>query len=344
MSQPQQPPPVQLNDMSPLEDVDEDSSSVAKAMRNVVEKQELASVKRPEDIPVRNTPSKQSSAAASNPAASSKQLTSEQAARLYAQQQAALKSVRGEFDFLAVPDWVMLHPLLGAYLAEIIGTFSFVLTIALVQVNNVVINKRKDTNMTCLPIGMMLMCMVFTFGYISGGHFNPAITIAVALARKIDLKRAVGYIICQTGAAFGAGIVAMIIQGNNSIVVPSIGQGSSYISSGLFVELIYTFALATVVLNVAYSKQKGNFFYGFAIGMTVCAGAAGAGNISGGAFNPALATGLQVAVCLTGNCAAIQSFWLYWVAPMFGACIAALVFSQMRQPDDAGLQEDHVNA
>mmetsp|Transcript_72471 Transcript_72471/g.84177 ORF Transcript_72471/g.84177 Transcript_72471/m.84177 type:complete len:371 (+) Transcript_72471:86-1198(+) len=362
MSQPQAPPPVELKDMSPLEDVD-DNGTVADVMRGVSENASAATVKRVEDIQVRNTPAKQQPALppAATPqpvaaparelqrtnsvrsvessstatAAASNSVNSAQAARmLYLQQQAALQSVRGEFDFLAVPDWVQLHPLLGAYLAEGLGTFAFVLSVALVQINNPILGTLINTNVTCLPIGMMMMCMVFTFGYISGGHFNPAITIAVALARRIDLKRAVGYIICQTGAAFGAGIVAMIIQGSDNISVPTVS--SSYVlSSSMFAELIYTFAVATVVLNVAYSKQKGNFFYGFAIGMTVCAGVAGVGSISGGAFNPALATGLQLALCMTGSCSAIKNFWLYWVSPVFGACLASLLFSQIRQPDDS---------
>jgi glycerol uptake facilitator-like aquaporin len=346
-----QPEPVELKDMSPLEDDVESPvvGGVVQAMKSVGANPNA--VKRVEEI---RTPAK--AATSSNPSTPgmpprttssvSNATTAQQNDRLRQQREAALRSVRGEFDFLAVPDWVVLHPLLGSYLAEGIGTFAFVLTIALVQVNNVNLFNAVDTNMTCLPIGMMLMCMVFTFGYISGGHFNPAVTIAVALARKIDFKRAVGYIIAQVGAAFGAGIVAMIIKGSNDIVVPHIKNGSSYTSSGLFVELIYTFALATVVLNVAYSVQKGNFFYGFAIGMTVTAGAAGAGNISGGSFNPALATGLQLAVCLTGSCSTISDFWLYWVAPIFGACIAALLFSQLAQPEEnnTGIHEEDVMA
>jgi glycerol uptake facilitator-like aquaporin len=259
------------------------------------------------------------------------------AARLYAQHELALKSVRGQFNILKIPDFVMLHPLMGAYLAEAIGTFAFVLTISLVQVNNLMYHGSVDTNMTSLPIGFMLMCMVFTFGYISGGHFNPAVTIAVLLSRNIDTKRASGYIVSQCAASLGAGLVAMIIQGNNNIFVPNVDK-TSYISSGVFAELIYTFALATVVLHVAYSRQKHNFFYGFAIGMTVSAGQAAVGNISGGAFNPAVATGLQVAVCLTGSCSAISLIWLYWLAPLIGAGLAAFLYAQMKMPD---LSEDN---
>ncbi|RNF24297.1 aquaporin-like protein [Trypanosoma conorhini] len=262
-------------------------------------------------------------------------------ARLYAQQQAALRSVRGEFDVLYVPDWVRLHPLLGSYVAEAFGTFACVLTLSLVSVRNQsVFDKGDDTNMTALPIGFMFMCMVFTFGYISGGHFNPAVTLAVFLVQKLDFVRAAGYVVCQTGAATGAGLVAMAIQGGTDIFVPYVGK--AYVSSGIFSELIFTFAVATVVLNVAYSRQSGNFFYGFAIGMTVAAGSAAVGRISGGAFNPAAATGLQLALCLTGDCAPLASFWVYWMAPLVGSAFAALLYSQLSQPEDTRALTDAV--
>ncbi|ESL11134.1 aquaporin-like protein [Trypanosoma rangeli SC58] len=260
-------------------------------------------------------------------------------ARLYAQQQAALRSVRGEFDIFYVPDWVRLHPLLGSYVAEAFGTFACVLTLSLVSVRNQsIFDEGKDTNVTALPIGFMFMCMVFTFGYISGGHFNPAVTLAVFLVQKLDFVRAAGYVICQTGAATGAGLVAMVIQGSTDIFVPYVDR--AYVSSGIFSELIFTFAVATVVLNVAYSRQSGNFFYGFAIGMTVAAGSAAVGRISGGAFNPAAATGLQLALCLTGNCDPLASFWVYWMAPLVGSVIAALLYSQISQPEDTRVLTD----
>ena len=239
-----------------------------------------------------------------------------------------------DWDFFALPDWVKLHPLFGAYLAEAAGTFLFVLTIALVEINNPGTPGRPDTNITPLPIGFMLMCMVFTFGYVSGGHFNPAVTFAVFLARrdKVDFKRLVAYVFCQCTASLGAGIVAMIIQGSQDIIVPDVKNDSTFIRKGFFAELIYTFALATVVLNVAYSRQEGNFYYGFAIGMTVAAGVAAVGGVSGGAFNPAVATGLQAAVCLVGRCVPLMHFWLYWLSPAVGAMLAAILFRSLTPP------------
>ncbi|KAG5470643.1 hypothetical protein LSCM1_01889 [Leishmania martiniquensis] len=259
--------------------------------------------------------------------------------RLYGQQQAALRKLQSRYDFLAVPEWVRLHPLLGTYVAELLGTFGWVLTLALVSVRNEsIFSISGDTNMTPLPIGFMFTSMIFTFGYISGSHFNPAVTIAVFLVRKMNLTQCCAYILCQLAAGLAAGVVAMIIQGNKEIFVPAVS--SSYVSSGIFSELIFTFAMCLVVLNIGYSRQSGNFFYGFAVGMTISAGSASAGRISGGAFNPAAASGLQVATCLAGKCDDIKSIWIYWLAPVVGAVLAALLFSQMAQPTDTQVLED----
>lgn len=229
-----------------------------------------------------------------------------------------------------VPDWVSLHPLLAHYVSEGVGTFFFALSIALVGKNN-------SSLVAPIPIGFMLMAMVFTFGYISGGHFNPAVSFAVMLTKMDDKWKLLGYMVCQTGAALGAGIVAMIVEGNRDLVVPKVhGNQAEYVRKGLFAELIFSFALATVVLHVAYSRQKHNFFYGFSIGMVVLAGASAVGGVSGGAFNPAIATGLQAAACIVGRCEALMHFWLYWVAPCTGAGLASVVFLQM----DTGLNHD----
>lgn len=259
--------------------------------------------------------------------------------RLYGQRQAALRKLQSRYDFLAVPEWVRLHPLLGTYFAELVGTFGWVLTLALVSVRNESIFNISDaTNMTPLPIGFMFTSIIFTFGYISGSHFNPAVSIAVFLVRQMQLTQCCAYILCQLAGGLAAGVVAMIIQGNKDIFVPSVSN--SYVSSGIFSELIFTFAMCLVVLNIAYSRQSGNFFYGFAVGMTISAGSASAGRISGGAFNPAAASGLQLAMCLAGRCDDLKSIWVYWLAPVVGAILAAILFSQMVQPAETQVLED----
>jgi glycerol uptake facilitator-like aquaporin len=357
-----QPAADEMKDLSPLEDQEEDNT-VAKSLKHVEAKKEVVSVTRLEELPTRSTgkaastastagasaggftsptrelgatPGAASAASAATPKPGA--LSEEQQARLIATQRAALKRLRSEFDFIAVPDWVVLHPLLGCYLAESIGTFMFALTAALCAANNPMLPGQNQTNVVCLPIGFMLMCMVFTFGYISGGHFNPAVTIAVFFSRKLELKKAVGYIVCQCAAAVGSGLVAMIIQGSvQNIAVPN----ASNVTAGVFSELIYTFAVSTVVLHVGYSVQKANFFYGFAIGMTITAGVAASSSIGGGVFNPAIATGLQLAYCLTGQCSNLLTFWVFWVAPVLGAALAAIIFCNLHQPQK-GLSDANV--
>lgn len=285
----------------------------------------------------------QSAAASSGPAAASQQQQPEEqssvaaiATTLIAIPTAVVgKSLDIINKYVGIPDFVALHPLLAHYLAESIGTFLFVLTIALVNMNNPVIPGHPESNVDFIPIGFMLMTMVFTFGYISGGHLNPAVTFAVWLARKDERLKLTGYLLCQCGGAFGAGLIAMLIQGSEDIAYPHpVGSTGEFMRKSFFSEFIFTFALSFVVLNVAYSSQKGNFFYGFCIGMVVLSGAASVGGISGGSFNPAVATGLMVTQCFVGKCEAlISTWWIYWLAPMLGAACSSFIFQNLSLPN-----------
>ncbi|CCW60403.1 unnamed protein product [Phytomonas sp. EM1] len=254
-------------------------------------------------------------------------------ARLYAQRQAALERVRGKYTSLEVPEWVRLHPRLGTYLAESLGTFACTLTISLAAASNKsIFSMSDDSSIMCLPTGFIFMSMISAFSYISGGHFNPALSIAIALVQKLKLAHCVGYIICQVAAAFGAGVVAMLIQGNMDIYVPKVIE--SLVLKGFLLEMTYTFIIVFVMLHTGYGQRPGQPLAGLATGMVMLASVAAMGSISNGVFNPAVATGLQVATCLAGRCDSLGSFWVHWVAPVSGAALAALIFSQMRQPTE----------
>lgn len=236
--------------------------------------------------------------------------------------------------YVGVPEWVALHPLLAHYLAEALGTFLFVLTATLVVMNNPVVKDHPESNIDFIPIGFMLMTMVFAFGYISGGHFNPSVTFAVFLAKKDERLKLAGYMLCQCGGAFAAGLVGMLVEGSDVVAYPHpTGSTSEFIRRSLFSEFIFAFALSVVVLTVAYSAQRANFFYGFSIGMVVLCGIASVGGVSGGAFNPALATGLQVTQCFVGKCEAVLTLWVYWVAPFMGAMLASYIFQNLTLPN-----------
>jgi glycerol uptake facilitator-like aquaporin len=228
-----------------------------------------------------------------------------------------------------------LTPFQCKWLAEGCGTFVFVLTIFLAEMNTgqgAVNGKDHWRNLAPIAIGFILSVLVFTFGYISGGHFNPAITLGVMLVNQIRIELAVAYVIAQcSGGALGALMGVIMLGRDSSQPAPtvSIGDDPTYLFRGLLAEGIFTFALVTVVLHVACSTQKNNHYYGFAIGMCVLCAAYAVGGVTGGAFNPAVATGLVAVKCLMGWCTPVITLWLYWAGPAAGAAGAAVVFKMV---------------
>jgi len=198
------------------------------------------------------------------------------------------------------------------YITEFIGTFFLVLVVALTG--------------NAAAIAATLMVMVFAGGHISGAHYNPAVTLAILIRGKVSLQDAVVYIIVQVLAAAVAALLARWYLGDmNTVPMDLTGKVLKVFVS----ELIGTFALAYVVLNVATSKgTTGNSFYGLAIGFTVFAMAAAFGSISGGAFNPAVAVGVTIIEAF-----ALKNIWIYLVACFGGGILAALVFNFINQED-----------
>src|SRR6476620_3653882 len=197
------------------------------------------------------------------------------------------------------------------YLVEFIGTFFLVFTVGIAV--------RQGAPFAPFAIGSILMVMIFAGGHISGGHFNPAVTLAAFLRGRCDKKDVVPYWIAQFAAGFLAAVlVNFLLTGRaNPAVVASHPTIESFI-----VEFLFTFALAWVVLNVATSKgTMGNSFYGLAIGSTVLVGAITVGGISGGAFNPAVGLGVW-----TMGLESPRQFLVYCVSDLAGAAVAALAY------------------
>ena len=216
------------------------------------------------------------------------------------------------------------------YLTEFIGTFFLVFVICLT------VTQGNDFTGIVAPIaiGSTLMIMVFMGGHISGGHYNPAVTLACFLRGACSWVDVVPYWIAQVAGALAAAFLSSIvlIPGEEALsvyveVVP--GAGHSMTSIGPWViEILFTFALALVVLNTATSSgTKGNSFYGLAIGFTVVVAAFAGGGISGGAFNPAVGIGPNViSGTLGGTPEAMANIPLYIAGPMIGGALAAVVF------------------
>jgi aquaporin Z len=197
-------------------------------------------------------------------------------------------------------------------ITEFIGTFFLVTGVCLCVLGGA-------GNLAPIGIGAMLMVMVFAGGHISGAHYNPAVTIAVFLRGRCPAADVPAYIFAQL---LGSSLAALV---TSSFLVNKMGSGmdlSASVTQAIVAELIGTFALCWVVLNVATSKDtEGNSFYGLAIGFTITACAFSLGGISGGAFNPAVALGL--AIC---NISGFNNMWIYVVGEIIGATIAAYVF------------------
>jgi len=175
--------------------------------------------------------------------------------------------------------------------------------------------------------GLALMIMVYAGGHISGAHYNPAVSLAVWIRSKLSIGELIGYWMSQVAGALLAAIVVANILGVEGTSVCVIADDG--ITKAIIAELLGTFALAYVVLNVATAKgTAGNSFYGLAIGGTVIAMATVIGKFSGGAFNPAVAIGLSLQKTFCW-----PQIWIYLLGGFAGAALAGLVFN-MNNPDD----------
>ncbi len=198
------------------------------------------------------------------------------------------------------------------YITELIGTFFLVYTVG----HSVI----GGSPLAPIGIGLALAVMIYAGGHISGGHFNPAVTIGVWLRGKCETKDVVPYILCQIVGAVLAAAAVSWLRGKAAAPVDLV------LSKLIVAEIIGTFALVWVVLNTATTKANANnSFYGAAIGLTVTMGAITVGDISGAAFNPAVAVGAVAMNMLKGS-----QVWAYWVFCIIGGGAAAWVFNKLK--------------
>lgn len=196
------------------------------------------------------------------------------------------------------------------YTIELIGTFFLVLVIGLTG--------------NPFAIGSILMVMVYMGGYISGAHYNPAVTLAVWIRKKIETKEALIYMIFQIIGSVLASLVLILLKKDVFTPAPSPDFTSLEF---LLVEILFTFALGMVVLHVATSdKTAGNQYYGLAIGFTVLAAAYAGGPISGGAFNPAVGIGPILVDTFRGG-ESIANLWIYLAGPFAGGAAAGIFYN-----------------
>jgi aquaporin Z len=207
------------------------------------------------------------------------------------------------------------------YAVEFIGTFFLVVTIGCTGV------AAGPGVIAPLAIGAVLLVMVYAGGHIPGAHYNPAVTLGVFLRERCPGSDLLPYWGAQLlGAAGAAGIVILALRGApvSPFVAPAFGV--------FLAEFLFTFALVYVVLNVATADAtSGNSYFGLAIGFTVLAGAFAVGQVSGAAFNPAVAIGASIAGLLPWS-----NLWLYLVAELLGGAVAAFAFKALNPASQPG--------
>jgi len=207
--------------------------------------------------------------------------------------------------------------------SEFIGTFLLVFTVGC----NVL---GGSATWAATSIACVLMVCIYSMGSVSGAHFNPAVTLAVTISKvfRKDPHVAYGQAAVYMAVQLTAGTLAAmsyrtLFGGRHFNLAP--GEGFGWWEACL-VELLYTFMLCFVVLNVATTKtSEGNQYYGIAIGFVIIAGGYAAGPISGAAFNPAVALGIDLSSAQTGFGWSIA----YIAAEFIGAALAAVVYGQV---------------
>lgn len=210
------------------------------------------------------------------------------------------------------------------YAAEFIGTFFLVCTVGTTVLT--------EAPLAPLAIGGILMVMVYAGGHVSGAHYNPAVTVAVLIRGRVSALDASAYVGAQLLGGIGGALAARWIVDPGKTSALSFSGRS--LGAALLVEVLFTFALAYVILNVATSKSHpDNSFYGLAIGFTVMAGAVAVGGISGGAFNPAVAVGGAVMGLFSWS-----AIWVYLLADFVGGALAGAAFLLMN-PGDRGAEQ-----
>jgi aquaporin Z len=221
------------------------------------------------------------------------------------------------------------------YVAEFIGTFSLVLFgcgTAVISGSSVVGPAGAGLLGISIAFGFAVVAMAYAIGGISGCHINPAVTIGVLTAGKIDAKDAISYIIAQIlGAILGAGVLYLIVSGQPNYAMAEWGLGSNgwgegYLGqyntqSAFIIETVMTFLFVFVILGTT-SKFGNGAMAGLAIGVTLMLIHLVAIPVTGTSVNPARSIG--PAVFAGGK--ALAQLWLFIVAPILGAVLAAIVW------------------
>jgi MIP family channel proteins len=226
---------------------------------------------------------------------------------------------------------------LSAYLAELIGTLLLVFFICTVVILFVSTGSQAQFGSDFAVVGLvhafLLFGLIVMFGVVSGGHFNPAVTFAAAVLRRISPLDAVIYILAQlSGGVLGALLAKSLLLDEGRAThyaAPEVTGLLANKTAGAVVEAVGTFCLVLVILAAVYSRKSFKDWAPLAIGTTLGFIVMAGGPMTGGSYNPARWFG----PALVGN--SWGGVWPYLVGPLVGSALAALVFKFVLEPGGA---------
>ncbi len=200
------------------------------------------------------------------------------------------------------------------YVAEFIGTFAMIFC----GTGAMTINEVTGGDVTHVGVGvtwgLIVMSMIYAFGEISGAHFNPAVSIAFAYAKKFSWNEVPRYILFQVAGAFSASLLLMWLFPKSELLgstIPSVDLWRAFV-----IELLLTFFLMVVIINVSTGSKEVGMMAGIAIGSVILLEAIFAGPITNASMNPARSLAPNI---VSGN---LHGLWLYMIAPVLGALLA----------------------
>ncbi|MEW4563328.1 MIP family channel protein [Bremerella sp. JC770] len=214
------------------------------------------------------------------------------------------------------------------YAAEVIGTYALVFAGTGAIVVNDVANGAVTHVGIALTFGMIVMALIYALGDISGAHLNPAVTIGFWTARQFDGKEVVPYIIAQLIGAIAASATLRVLFLEHDTLGATLPAGAWWQSFVL--EVILTFLLMFIILNVATGAKEKGIMAGAAIGATVGLEAMFAGPICGASMNPAR----SIAPALVSG--HLEHLWIYIVATIAGAILAVFAYQFIQTETDSG--------
>ena len=207
-------------------------------------------------------------------------------------------------------------------LAEFLGTYAMVFA----GTGAIVIDQQTHGAIThvgvAITFGLIIMSMIYAFGDISGAHLNPAVSIAFTISGRFPLKQLVPYILSQLAGALLASLTLKLMFPANELLGATMPSGDEMQS--FVMEVILTFFLMLVIINVASGSKEQGMFAGLAIGAVVALEAMFAGPVSGASMNPARSISPAI---MSGH---TEHLWIYIAAPIAGAIMAVPVFKILK--------------